>query len=1185
MHSSTSFYQQLHSRFAFIIAIFITALAFVIVLSLYREQQLSFVMEQQYPETENIYRQQADFFSIDQRLSNIISSKRSGLLLTQYQALMTDIEQLKALSLGNNRVFDSIISGHHQQYQQLERLVENEARNDALLESILQQLELVLLELDIVQTSATENQTKLYQQIMQDKRADQVTLSRVKAYTKVTNSLAKLMQTQHIVKTIYGLFQEINLQYPLKDFDILTEGLTGVFTLWHVTSVDIDNAIKSEKKLLAALLALENLLYTEHSAIAKWRGHIRIAQEYFHLLSRDKARLQQHADKLNFPKQSIKLVPKFITEHKLIANLIKKQKLDPDLYIVSYYRWAIYALLILLILFFLVALLGLYSRIKEQGNYTLSMLKQLSSGKNIQPADNGYKDIQIAQLIAEIKQPAHNAKEYQTLLQQIKNLRQSFFEHTRQAYFSFDDKNDKSNKVQEQVNKHAQMLLFGTYKDKKNWRDAFSDQNVQTIMASAQQAKSEKKTIHLEVSTVTNNNYLITMWYRQHRWQGVIIDQAQRQYLLGKINALEEKNILLLQNNQQSMSVNTEQLSKMLINAMLQNHSVTNGSGVTSLQVYRQLSRILDWCHQWKQTSEAVEHPQVNLLRQVMFKDEFTALGNNIVVEANKQRNNVIIRFEPQLLTKGKMNLRLFHLTLFGLAKMCLFEQFKSTLILCASIADKNVGQQIVRFTFDIYSTESKSSLSKNIQALTHYCGDRNEGQGQLTHELKYMFSLFHATSSGDVQAKENDHGFQVSIDMPISLIDSEKVDKSHQVNLKQAHFIILSQNNLLTSQLTQNIKQANGRAENIKGVKQLIEQLNAKQLKIQPIATVIISDEYFKTEYKIIEQHLCSLPKPMQPKLMVLQAQFNNVLHREGLYQHSEFLDDESYFIERLADFIASTQNNNLAIAPEIFKQYRFEPTQVEILIGVHQPKKHQQLSRLLHWLGLQVHFVCQSQVMLKDWQSGRYLILLTDFSLSPLVEMQVGKNVHRGVFTFSPQDFLAINEATLSATKHWSQGTLPTVLDVDDLIKLLSPWLKEKYAAVETETVNEVNMKHDSILENRHLPRQIDENQAFDLFAFARNQGSPELAVFMLDGYIDEINDDINGIAKALTNKNFKQAAKHNVGLFNVSTIIAANEISKLSQKLTATLDEKSLKKSQAISKELIKQNQHLVEYAQAI
>jgi len=623
----------------------------------------------------------------------------------------------------------------------------------------------------------------------------------------------------------------------------------------------------------------------------------------------------------------------------------------------------------------------------------------------------------------------------------------------------------------------------------------------------------------------------------------------------------------------------------MLINTILQNHSVTNGSGVTSLQVYRQLSRMLDWCHQWKLTNEAIEQQQINLSNQMMFKDEFTALGNNILVEANKQRNNVIIRFEPQLLTKGKMNFRLFHLTLFGLAKMCLFEQFKATLILCANIADKNVGQHIVRFTFDIYSTESKSSLSKNIQALTHYSGDYIERQGELSHELKYMFSLFHATSSCDVQAKENDHGFQVSINMPIVLLESANVDKSHQVDLKQAYLIILSQNNLLTSQLTQNIKRANGRAENIKGAKHLIEQLNAKQLKIQPIASVIITGEYFKTDYRIIEQHIRRLPKQMQPKLMVLQAPFNNVLHREGLYQHSEYLDDESYFIERLAGFIASAQNNNLAIAPEIFKQYRFEPTQVEILIAVHQPKKHQQLLRLLHWLGLQVNFVCQSEVMLKYWQSGRYLILLTDFSLSPLVEIQVGKNVHRGVFTFNHQDFTASNEATLSATKNWSQGTLPPVLDVDGLIKLLSPWLKEKYAAVETETANAVHIKHAPILENRHLPRQIDENQAFDLFAFARNQGSPELAVFMLDDYIDEINDDINGIVHALTNKNFKQAAKHNVGLFKVSTILAANELSNLSQKLTATLDDKLLKKSQMISKELMKQNQLLVEYAQAI
>ncbi|MEW6990661.1 hypothetical protein AADZ91_08210 [Colwelliaceae bacterium 6441] len=1185
MDSLTPFYKQLNARLLLIFTFVLFLLILALFLLQYRDSQVLTLIEKHLPSWENSYQQQAKYIEVDQLLAKIIHSENSQGLVAEHQLMIATLTDLKSLSTQNKRLVEQLIYVEKNRQEHIKRLSNNYSRNQLLKQNSLIQLQLVLDELQTELADKEAKQTELFQQITQDK----ATASRAKAHVNITQSVDRLRETYQAVKNVDVLFRRLNLQYSLEEFNYLTDEISLSLALWQANFDLIESANTSEQPLLKVLYELRQLFFIEQNTIAKWRGHIRIAQEYFQALAEHKEKLNSQLHQLTPPLMTVTVLPPVV--EKIINQIpLKNAQLMQVIVAVFYFIGA-------LILWGLLRQVS--KRVQRQSQVSLALAKNVIDGEKAQYSTR--EDKQLNDLLLTIVHPAHNENEYQALEQRMQTIQKNLCEYGNIAYFSFAK---EDNTLENQL---ALELVFSgdrsTSGDRptvaeKSWLAAFSFQALRTIMKNAKLAKKQNEVQQFDVINRFVQLITITVYYHNNSWQGTLKVQEQKSLLLEQINQLEEQVYQQKDEHYQSLVNKADKLSKMLIRTMLQSQSVSIGSGVTSLQVYRQLTRLLDWCRQLQISNELQNTQKISMLNDVVIRNELVALTQNIMVEANQQRNTLLLRLDRKLLTRAKVNIRLFHRTLLGVARLCLLEQFKSTMCFSAEIVDKNSGQQIIRFSFDVQAKQPKGVLPEIIQALI----DHNIQDSQI---IQYLHTLLSATHCSNITANVTETGFKVTIDMPLAFAenDAKNTDTEKAINFKKAQVILLSEKHQFIDEIAQSIATHHGKVEVFEKVSPLVKQLTVKHLNVQPVKAIVVSAKLYSNEQNVITEHIASLPKPLQPKLVILQSHFSPSLHREGFFEYSESPCESMAFVQYLCQFTQGDKANNLLIAPEKFSGYHFSPTQVEVLLAVEQPERYQTLARLLHWLGLQVHIVCQAKTMLKHWQTGRYLVLFTEFQDSAFVEMQVGKNVNRGVFSLTNKTLESANKKQSKNIKHWQQGSVLDCLDIEQLITLLSPWLKEKQQLIavkkqetkdraatianEQKALVKTSTKTNQLSTIDLTPSSpvIEQTQTFDLHRYAKNQGSPELAVFMLEDYLAELNDAIKDTSALVDTKNFTQAIEKNMEIQQVSKILAANDLYNASKEVEEALNKKAIVEVNAKIKQLLQQYHILIEFSQAI
>jgi hypothetical protein len=1190
MDSSTPFYKQLTTRLFIIFGFCLFTLFLALMLLQYRDQQVITLLEKQLPAIENSYQQQSKHIEINELLSTIIHDENSKDLLTNHQLYLTHLDDLKRLSSKQVRFFEQLILIENAELENIKRLTNNHQRNMLLRQNSVLQLQLVLDELNIELIDKEAKQAKLFQQITQDKVADKVTASRAKAHANLTQVVNLLHQTSLAVKNVEVLFSRVNLQYSLEEFNFFSEELSKILVLWKPQFDELEDNTELATSLIRVLLELNKLLFAEQNAIAKWRGHLRLSQEYFQRLNNQLLQLGVQRNQLEMPVSTVQLIPSFI--EKLLSGKVTVTLKQLQITILSAF--------IILMMILWVLLNKLKNRVKEQNLASIHVVENILSGENLEGDDySSAEEQQLATLVSNTVQPIHSENDYQIIVRNLQNMQQSIFEQAHLAFYVV------SEDLNAQENGLAQQLIFSNEAENKNWPDAFSFSSLKTIINTARKAEREKVAAQCEVLNRFNKRITITIVQQNGVLQGTVSVHDKQTELAEHIEKLEQQLVAQQAKYQKSFANNADKLSNMLIRTMLQSQSVSIGSGVTSLQVYRQLTRILDWSHQLQIKTELQHDENIKIFADVNTKNELFAICQNVMVEANQQRNTVQLLLDSHLMSRAKVNVSLLHRTLVGLSRLCLLEQFKSTLLIRADIIDKNSGQQIIRFTFNMLSSKPKAELPELITAFINYDGQENAVQ-----KILYLHTLLAATYCKNVLASVTEQGFELSIDMPMAYAEnvSSFEDEMQRIDFRESEFIVVGESGHLINTIEKNVKAVNGKVVIVSQADHLIKQLSVKHLNAHQYSAVIITAQAFKNDGQLISQHLNALPKPITPKLVVLQSSFTHALHNEGFFECTDSPCQPLTFVKYLANFITTDHTNNLLIPNEVFRQYRFSSTQVEVLLAVESPEKYQHLSRLLYWLGLQVHVVCQSEIMLKHWQTGRYLVLLTEFQSSPFIEMKVGKNVSRGVFSLTDTSFKQPSKKELIYAKSWHQERVVNQLDVQHLVKLFSPWLKEKQLVLPTEIkqkvsinksaakesadtkneqVNKKALNEDKILAVDSLleVRSEAEHQAFDLNLYAIHQGSPELAVFMLDDYVTEINDAITAISLAIKDKAFNNALEHTTQIDKLTTILAAKDLNESVQALTIALNKKAVPEVNAKLKLLTQQYQVLTEFVQTI
>jgi len=621
---------------------------------------------------------------------------------------------------------------------------------------------------------------------------------------------------------------------------------------------------------------------------------------------------------------------------------------------------------------------------------------------------------------------------------------------------------------------------------------------------------------------------------------------------------------------------NNEKLSNMVVRTMLQSQSVSIGSGVTSLQVYRQLARIFDWCRQNRIRHEFSSAMQSMTLNDVIFHREIDAAILNIIADSHFQRNNIYYQQDEKLLTHAKLDIRLFHRLFSGICRLLLADLFKANLQISTTVLDKNEGQQIVRFELSVSTSKKIAQVPEEIERLLLV--ERPKSEKIIANEtLDYMCLLFDSLHVTDKNVRLQEGGYQFSFTLPIALADVVPEITSKNTDLHQANILLLSDDNSISSTIEKAISSANGLIENFAKPELIIKKLSSTYLADNKVDLVILGSDFYSKSLENIQQHISSLDESIQPKLFVMQPFFNASLEKHGLFEQTANPLKIIEMQQSLSNFLSDDRKSNKKFDANTFNTHPYLVTQVEVLFAVENPTEHLTLIRILQWLGLQIKIVCQPKAMMKFWTSGRYLLLFTEFEQSPFIEMAAGKGVRRDIFTFNKRSFATTGDQSL--VEKWGEFVVPELKNIDALVALLQPWLKRKETKVisvdkNEKFTNEINVIKPSEVSTVNTSEPLDnlssalvlplpevsknnQPEEINLVLYAQNQGSAELAVIMLDEYLDEIDEAIKKLSVAFAEQNIILAISLTRTLIKIGTILAAQDFTDICHQLLVNLN----------------------------
>ncbi|NQZ82874.1 MAG: hypothetical protein HRT52_17835 [Colwellia sp.] len=1185
-NSKLPFYKQITSSLIAVLLTCIVLLSLATSLFLVQGNQLQTSIDYHIPNLERSYDLQRYFIESEGILEQGLSSETPTELLKFYQQYHQNLQAFSKQQTNQTIKLDKSLLLSDKLSLVVEKIKSNETRNNQLKQNTIIQLQLVIDSLTNIVTDISVQQKQLQQQIMLDKVKDKVTVNRAKAYIAALNLSNQYNQVLTLLSASLLDFTQLNIQVSLSQFRATNQNLEQVIQLWAQLS-EHEQSIKG-LAIQTEIDQLNHLLFTEQRTMAKWHSHIRLAESVFSDLRVQKQELRRLADNNQLNKQAaIQVIPEFIT----ILTSKMAIKITP-----TFYRIFLAVCLGLGITLLSLLLLRIRSRIKQHNLESIHLLEtlitnDLTSVDNVQIQFSCAENKQLAEIINKLIKPIHSELQYQQLLadndQSLTTIAQQSavvnWQYISEKHYIEDNKLLTS------------LLVDDKALQEKSWRHWFDKSAVALLISTATKAKESSSEQSCLVNTVSGKCINVHINKNEQGWFGTVADHSEINNLEQNIQQLNVEIAGMAKTLNNKDIAYADKLSKMIIRTMLQSQSVSVGSGVSSLQVYRQLTRIFDWCRQTKiRTQLQQSHHTVSAI-DISFHDELHAAVFNAMSEARLQRNQIFLHTDAQLVSQANIDIRLFHRTLLGICRLILAEQFKSTLQLNVKVIDKKVGQQIVRFEFIAFLNKPIKKIPEIVSLLI--C--ENELLPSNAPEvIRYLQSLLVSLHSENMQVQQSDDGFKLVFDLPITVVvgqDKEQIN----IDLMQANVLVVSANQVSNEIVESSLSTTSAKVEILTEAKYFKKQVTVKHLNHQKLDVVILADDYFSSDFNNVTQHIASLPKSLRPKLLVMQSSFAARLHVNGLYSQANNPLCRLSFQRELQNLLQDDKVDNCVLTIQELKEHRYLPSQVEVLFAVAVPAKHQVLIRILQWLGLHVHVVCHTQAMTKHWQSGRYLLLFTELSTSPYIELHTGKSIRRGVFTLPTVFHEPSKEQLKTSAKHWVNVNLSTELNINALVTDLAPWLKSKAAALAPENVV---LKEDKVSKTNEVEQLLtdvikapitegegerlkDTPQIFNLLQYAANQGSPELAVYMLDEYMQDIDVAIEELTQAVKDNKSELIQTVIATLLMTTKILSADEFHLCCQNLQQAIIKNDNENISILLSELKEQQLLLVNFAEAI
>ncbi len=1204
--SHIPFYRQVSGILIFLFCLLFLISSVAGFLLYQRNSQVNNLVHNQIPQIEfsnkvNLLLQSNSSLTI--ALSN---SESIGELANTFQKIQSNTDEISTLYVNKNSKINTLKIEINNVNETLKRISKNNKVNESLKLTATDQIDTLNKILVKEIEDKTKEQSSLHRLV--NNSGAYVYAGQANAYIDSIKTVIELNEIKELLDNVSLELIKLNLSVPVDHLEKLTNKIDLAMQKWMsiLTSIRTDLDIKNRIEVL------DNFLNTEERVLSKWHSHLRLANELFERMKL----INDELNTLNVNESSNTLSNEIINVLPPAINKISK-KLGFEISLEQFnYALIIVFLVSLLLVVFL--LLKIHSKLKKHGNNTVKLCESLLiNAENRNERDNfvqSTEHLKMLSLLQHTQMSEYNDNQSPPVIQNNSKASTFIADHHRIIHWQY---------IPEELyildNDELLELCCVGNQQITSWRHLFTKESIKNIVSIAKTVRDSGATLSCIVNNHSGARMDLLIDYDGKEWSGTLHRNDKVELLKSSLAQVKQELKHAEADLHDEISATTERFSKMILGAMLQSQGGSIDSAGASIPVYRQLSRVFDWCRQSSIVTDLKHEDKKSLKNNVNLNNELHAIVFNAMTDAHIQRNNIYLQTDRLLMTFAQVDQRLFNRMLLGIIRITIAELFNAKLLLNLKVVDLETGMQTIKFTLSVKTAKPLKAIPELVNRLAY----ENKGSTTSLDIIFYLRTLMYHLNINDLQTSLDEQGFSLFFDAQIMV--GQEVDSTNavlpNVSLKGTNTLFLSGCEYAHEVVTDAIYGIGGDLTLLSNYAVLEANYSQEVLVNKSVNLIVVGGDVFKEDINKVYAFVEALPELIQPKICVMQPAVNSPIHTVGLYGQSATPVCQKSFQSELANLIESEHKSNRLIDAKALSKFEYLPTRVEVLLAVSNPEIHQTFIRVLNWLGLQVQVVTQPQAMLKSWQSGRYLVLISEFSHSPLMMMGTGRNIQRGVFTFTDMLFDTPSDAVSKAVKQWKMSKLPNVLDIKALIDLLAPWLKintailtHKVAEIDkTDLVKQVKqVKPLSVSVNKndnetklnnyekaylHQAEILSEdtavlakNVAFDLSEYAENQGSFELAIYMLDDYIDDIQKGVTLVEESLDKKKFEETIPFLISILKTVKVLAAKDIDKSLHTLKLNIENSIISGEQDPNTPLLLKNvkdecQRLVQFAESI
>jgi hypothetical protein len=1168
-------YRQLSGRLLLLFLCFILSAATGIAAYFYQTQQLVAFNSQQLPEIRQYTQRQRLLLNHERLINAIVASETAAKFSISYQTLTDNLKQLSTLSRKNYRLFDSLLRRLQFQAENVSSLASNHRRNIQLKDSVIIQLTLVADSLSTLISNQLEQQTKLHQQASSGKISAKraLTLSNLALNLNSNRELSRLLVDSLV------MFSQLDLQYDLIEFNYLQQQGHSDLQHWLLTMSNATKKSDAEKTLETQVVVLNDLLFLEQNTFIKWRAQLNRADDFRVELLAQKTNL---AVLLTEPLPHVEIKPtKFVQQ---LQRWLSKANITLA---ETNYIWLVVAVFSALTLVSLMVIFSIRTKLKRLGQQSTAIVVEYVE-KGTLPSNSPTEEItNILAAIQQLSRPKHSEIDYLCLKKEQQSDRLVMNLHSGHVFWQ----------LPEPAKNQPLISLLAFDSTVNHWRRLFSRNDVRKILIAARVARKERVIQRLSLITAQEKAISLTIEYRNSHWFGSVCSTEE-------LHGLRHENSQLLQQMQQQSQrekINTiadsEYVTSMVQRALLQRQfSVEKPK--SELAADASLERIIKWCQQQKTGAQLRQDDFLLTLSTVNIINELDTVIANIALQESKNNNALYVNVDNTLKPFVSLESELFQAMVCEISSLLLTNQQQATLDIALKVIDVSRTQQIVRCSFLLSGFSKPDELGQSLNDLVEAAGVSAESQVPSLSYLLDLMLVFNVSNKVNQQLEKT-----INFSFDIALVLTEEANlasidtnfANNEAQLSNQNVLVIATDKSNRQRICQALSDTQASVETMRDLTLFQRQLNLEHLTKNRLDAIIIAPEVYCSDYALIVQHLAILPKHLSPKMLVVQPFSDPNIARVGMFEHCTMPWYERELPTQLTRLLSEESNDNLLIDKSHFYQQSFLPTHVKILLAVAQPSVHQSLIQLLHWLGLRITLVSQQQSLEQYWQTGQYLVVISEFTLLSAKPIN-SVDCLRGVFSLATSvrdsDDILVSSAL---PESWQQGHISPALDITSIIKLLLPWLTPVNAladkiegernvvsadvkSIEVLPVENIAIDNQSLVDDTEDSISQDTKTAilFDLTQYAKNQGSVELAALMLGEYLMDIEQALLLLEKQVSENDPALAQLSIMRVLHLAEVMAAKSLStqclKLKTILTNENNATSLLKNKYFQQQLI-------------